>query len=72
MIGELRREHALSDLLRAAGMSRSTWYYTMNTLKRVDRHAELKAKISEIYHRHKGRYGYRRITLSLRKQGGTD
>lgn len=50
-------------------MSRSTWYHNMNALKRVDRHAGLKDKIREIYHYHKGRYGYRRITLSLRKQG---
>ncbi len=50
-------------------MSRSTWYHNMNALKRVDCHAELKNKISEIYHYHKGRYGYRRITLTLRKQG---
>ena len=41
----------------------------MNALKRVDRHAGLKDKIREIYLYHKGRYGYRRITLSLRKQG---
>lgn len=50
-------------------MSRSTWYHNMNALKQVDRHAGLKDKIREIYHYHKGRYGYRRVTLSLRKQG---
>jgi len=50
-------------------MSRSTWYHNMNALKQVDRYAGLKDKIREIYHWHKGRYGYRRITLSLRKQG---
>lgn len=50
-------------------MSRSTWYYNMNVLKQVDRHGGLKDNISEIYHHHKGRYGYRRITLSLKKQG---
>ncbi|MCM0918476.1 IS3 family transposase, partial [Klebsiella pneumoniae] len=33
IISELRHEHALRDLLRAAGMSRSTWYYNMNALK---------------------------------------
>ncbi|HGE6883590.1 TPA: IS3 family transposase, partial [Citrobacter amalonaticus] len=69
IISELRHKHALRDLLRAAGMSRSTWYYNMNALKQVDRHAGLKDKIREIYAWHKGRYGYRRITLSLRKQG---
>ncbi|MCD3902683.1 IS3 family transposase [Escherichia coli] len=50
-------------------MPRSTWYHNINALKRVDRHARLKDKIREIYHYHNGRYGYRRITLSLRKQG---
>ncbi len=69
IISELRHEHALRDLLRAAGMSRSTWYYNMNALKQGDRYAGLKENIRKIYHYHKGRYGYRRITLVLRKQG---
>ncbi|AZQ29645.1 IS3-like element ISKpn1 family transposase [Klebsiella pneumoniae] len=69
IISELRHEHALRDLLRAAGMSRSTWYYHMNALKQGDRYAGLKENIRKIYHYHKGRYGYRRITLALRKQG---
>lgn len=50
-------------------MSRSTWYYNMNALKQGDRYAALKENIRKIYHYHKGRYGYRRITLALRKQG---
>ncbi|WP_410315933.1 IS3 family transposase [Klebsiella pneumoniae] len=69
IISELRHEHALRDLLRAAGMSRSTWYYNMNALKQGDRYAGLKENIRKIYHYHKGRYGYRRITLALRKTG---
>ncbi|RXY06572.1 hypothetical protein DD576_27425, partial [Klebsiella pneumoniae] len=32
IISELRHEHALRDLLRAAGMSRSTWYYNMSAV----------------------------------------
>lgn len=50
-------------------MSRSTWYYNVSALKQGDRHAALKVRISEIYHYHKGRYGYRRVTLSLKRQG---
>ncbi|WCG84440.1 IS3 family transposase [Pectobacterium sp. A5351] len=69
IISELRQEHALNDLLRAAGMSRSTWYHNIRAMKRTDKHAGLKARISDIYRHHKGRYGYRRITLSLRKEG---
>ncbi|MDR8310044.1 IS3 family transposase, partial [Acinetobacter baumannii] len=49
--------------------SHSTWYYNMNALKQGDRYAGLKENIRKIYHYHKGRYGYRRITLALRKQG---
>ncbi|MFN3071955.1 IS3 family transposase [Serratia sp. J2] len=69
IINELRLEYPLADLLQVAGMSRSTWYYNIKASRRTDKHGELKDKISEIYHYHKGRYGYRRITLSLRKQG---
>lgn len=50
-------------------MSRSTWYYHANALKEKDKYADLKDKIGEIYHYHKGRYGYRRVTYALRKQG---
>jgi transposase InsO family protein len=38
-------------------------------MKEPDKYAEIKTKITEIYHRHKGRYGYRRITLELRNRG---
>ncbi len=38
-------------------------------MKQPDKYAQTKAKIAEIYHKHKGRYGYRRITLELRKTG---
>lgn len=50
-------------------MPRSTWYHNIRALKRPDKHADLKVRIGEIYHYHKGRYGYRRVTLSLRRQG---
>ena len=38
-------------------------------MKQPDKYAQVKALIAEIYHQHKGRYGYRRITLELRKTG---
>ena len=38
-------------------------------MKRPDKYADIKTQITEIYHKHKGRYGYRRITLELRKTG---
>lgn len=69
MIDELRQVYPLKTLLRAARMPRSTWYYNLKMLRLPDKHAALKGQIIKIYNHHKGRYGYRRILLSLRKLG---
>lgn len=66
---ELRPHFPLSDLLRAAGLARSSFYYQLKAISTGDRHCDLKAKIREIFNRHKGRYGYRRVTAELRQQG---
>ena len=66
-MGELRHKYPLKELLRMAGIPRSTFYYM--TIATNDKDAEIKSKITEVYHEHKGRYGYRRITLELRNQG---
>jgi putative transposase len=68
---ELRQDHPLPALLKAAGLSRSTFYYQAKVLEAGDRYAGLKARIQSIYERHKGRYGYRRITAALGHAGET-
>lgn len=50
-------------------MARSTWYHNLNALNQQDKYSHIKQKIKDIYLHHKGRYGYRRITISMRKQG---
>jgi len=50
-------------------MARSTFYYYLNQLDQVDKQARLKAQVITIYHQHKGRYGYRRITATLQQTG---
>lgn len=60
----MRHEHPLALLLRAAALARSTFYYQSKTLL-TDKHADLKDRIRSVYHGHKGRYGYRRITATL-------
>ncbi|TYP69661.1 putative transposase [Aquimarina intermedia] len=50
-------------------MARSSFYYHIKTLKRVDKYQHIKIKIQEVYHKHLGRYGYRRITLELKQLG---
>lgn len=68
-INALREKHALADLLSAASMARSTFYYHSRQQAQPCKDSELKSKIRTIYHQHKGRYGYRRITYALRNLG---
>jgi putative transposase len=65
----LRQEHPVAVLLKIAGLSRSTFYYQTKVLKAGDGFAALKAQIRAIFDRHKGRYGYRRITAALKQTG---
>lgn len=55
-------------LLKVVGLARSTFYYQLNGLQKIDKYATLKAKIKTIFTYHKGRYGYRRITSVLRQE----
>lgn len=66
---ELRPEHALTALLKVSGLSRSTFYYQFKAIDAGDRYAQLKQNIGQLYQRHKGCYGYRRITVELRHAG---
>ena len=50
-------------------MARSTFYYHLKNSSKQDRYKEVKDMIYTIFHKHKGRYGYRRITLELRNSG---
>lgn len=50
-------------------MARSTYFYHEQRSKLNDKYSDLKQQIKVIYNKHKGRYGYRRITLALRNMG---
>ncbi|EPC01183.1 hypothetical protein L861_00090 [Litchfieldella anticariensis FP35 = DSM 16096] len=69
IINELRQSHALAYLLRAAGLARSVYYYWRKVLQRPDAYVSERQLIHRIFHAHKGRYGYRRMTLALRREG---
>ena len=68
-IQELRREHPLAMLLEIAQLPRATFYYHLKAQSRGDKYAVVKEEVTAIYHEHKGRYGYRRITTELNKRG---
>jgi len=56
-------------LLEAASMARSTFFYQKKVLEAGDKDAQVKEEIQAEFHRHHGRYGYRRITAALRQAG---
>jgi putative transposase len=49
-------------------MARSSFYYHQKALNKKDKYGKVKTLIKQIYHRHKGRFGYRRITLMMKQQ----
>lgn len=59
----------LAHLLQATQLARSVFYYQCRALHKPERYAREKALICEIFHEHKGRYGYRRILYALRSKG---
>jgi putative transposase len=46
-------------------MSRSVYYYQLSASAKADPYLDVKTQIGAIYHRHKGRYGYRRVQVEL-------
>ena len=50
-------------------MARSVFYYHLKRLNAKDKYEDERKLICSIFHEHKGRYGYRRVTAELRNRG---
>lgn len=66
---ELRCKYKVTELIKIAGIPRSTYYYHTKRQSKPDKYASIRPVISQIFADNKGRYGYRRITAELNKQG---
>ncbi|MCJ1716051.1 IS3 family transposase [Curtobacterium sp. VKM Ac-2922] len=64
-----KANHRLDDLLRFAGLARSTFFYHQARLGRTDRHADTVDAIRAVFVAAKGRYGHRRIHAQIRSDG---
>ena len=71
LVKELREEgYTLNNLLKAIGLSRSTYYYGINKTDAVkERNAALSSEISAIFKKKKERYGVRRVHHELLNRG---
>lgn len=68
VIYELRRKYKITDLIKVAGIKRSTYYYHIKNQKQSDKYAEVKQDILRIFRdENKCRRGYRAVTIELRK-----
>jgi putative transposase len=56
-------------LLPIAKVPRSSYYYHLGHLDEPEKHSSEREAIKQICDEHKGRYGYRRVTLELRHKG---
>lgn len=56
-------------LLQIAHLPRSSYYYHAARLSRPEKHVAERQAIRQICAEHKGRYGYRRVTLTLHQWG---
>jgi len=59
----------LATLLQIAHLPRSSYYYHVARLPRSEKHIPERQAIRQICAEHKGRYGYRRVTLTLHQRG---
>lgn len=65
----LRHKYPLELLLDLLKIPRSTFYHHVKASAVPDKYQDAQKQISQVYHQHKGRLGYRRITLVLRNAG---
>lgn len=66
---ELRHQFDLDTMLSCVKMARSTFYYYSGKSGQPDKYERVRNLIRRIYHDHSGRFGYRRITLMIRRYG---
>lgn len=71
VIDALRKKYRLKELLHTLGISKSSYYYQEKCLHGPDKYAQLRADIYALFHIVDGRYGYRRISASLKTGGKT-
>ena len=65
---ESRHKYPLNKMLEFFKIAKSSYFYTIKTFNRIDPNEELKTQIKTIFEENKSRYGYRRITLELKKR----
>lgn len=67
VVDALRNRFALKGLLGRLGLARSTYYYERTAIAAGDKYAELRKRVSEVFHAARDARGYRYVTAMLRR-----
>ncbi len=68
LVGALRNEHPLKELLDCLGMARSSYFYHRGLALLPDKYEKLRQRIRELFEKNKKTYGYRRIHALLTQE----
>lgn len=68
LVDALRQTYTLTELLREVALPRSSYFYHRGRLDVVDKYAEVRQAMTDIFERNYRCYGYRRIHASLSDQ----
>jgi transposase-like protein len=68
LVDALKQTYALTELLAALGLARSSYFYHRARLLVADRHADARRVIADIFELNHYCYGYRRIRAALIRQ----
>lgn len=71
IIGVLREKYALLMLLTYFYMARSSYYYQQTVMNKPDKYCPFRVQIILVFHENRRVYGYRRIHLTLKREGIT-
>lgn len=68
LVDALRSTYGLGELLREAGLPRSSYFYHRSRLDVADKYVDVRRVMADIFERNYRCYGYRRMQASLTRQ----
>lgn len=68
LIGALRTEYSLSELLSLLEIAESSYFYQRKRLSMADKYEAVRHRIKELFAENQARYGYRRIHALLKRE----
>lgn len=68
LIGALREMYPLKTLLETFSMSKSSYFYQVEAMVAPDKYEELRGRVTTLFNKNEGKYGYRPIHALLKKE----